>query len=302
MTKSRTRAIALDRWFAARRISKSRSNLTAGAGVTFIDHPLARVRVQITGAGVRTVVFVCDPPNVIEHYCELIDVLRDQFRVVCIELPGFGFSSPKPGFRFTYSQLCAVIGDVLQRLNAGPCVLAFSCVSAYIAIHLAAVRPQLVDRLVLIQAPGWQDAENWVSRIDSGGVLRTPFLGQLMTRIRPRSIAKTWYRAALPDEVRVKSFSATADSALSCGANFCLASVFQQLFGRSPPPLPTVAVPAMVLWGGNDRTHRLSDSRSLLTYMPNGAWQQFETAGHFPELEEPHRFAEILDGFMSGTT
>jgi len=55
----------------------------------------------------------------------------------------------------------------------------------------------------------------------------------------------------------------------------------------------------LVLWGLADRTHRRTDKRSILSYMPHARWVEFDSAGHFPELEEPERFREVLFRFLA---
>jgi hypothetical protein len=67
-------------------------------GIRIVDLPTAQVRVRIASHGPRTLVFACDMPNVVESYDVLFHLLQDDFRVVCFEQPGFGFSYPKRGF------------------------------------------------------------------------------------------------------------------------------------------------------------------------------------------------------------
>src|SRR5882724_4688733 len=70
-------------------------------GIRFLELPTARVRVRVAGRGTRTLVFATDMPNVVESYDEIIRLLEDDFRIVVFEQVGYGFSFPKPGFRFT---------------------------------------------------------------------------------------------------------------------------------------------------------------------------------------------------------
>ncbi len=45
---------------------------------------------------------VPDGPNVIEHHQELITKLSKNFRVICFELPGIGFSYPNSNYDYTF--------------------------------------------------------------------------------------------------------------------------------------------------------------------------------------------------------
>ena len=44
-------------------------------GVELIELSLARVRYRTAGGGPTTIVFVADPPNVVEHYDRLVELL-----------------------------------------------------------------------------------------------------------------------------------------------------------------------------------------------------------------------------------
>jgi pimeloyl-ACP methyl ester carboxylesterase len=66
------------------------------------------------------VVLACDPPNVIEHYDDVFRLLAPSYRVLCLELPGFGFSRPVPGFRFTIDEYGATVEEVLGELGSTP--------------------------------------------------------------------------------------------------------------------------------------------------------------------------------------
>jgi pimeloyl-ACP methyl ester carboxylesterase len=50
----------------------------------------------------------------------------------------------------------------------------------------------------------------------------------------------------------------------------------------------------LVIWGTQDRTHRTTDTRSVLQYFRDAESVSFEDAGHAPELEQPALFVEHL--------
>jgi pimeloyl-ACP methyl ester carboxylesterase len=254
--------------------------------------------VRAVGRGARTVAIVPDPPNVIEHYDALIALLAEHFRVVCLEAPGFGFSVAKPDFDFGLEAMVESIGAALARLALGPYALAFPCFAGLVAVRLAAHHPELVSHLVLVQTPSWSEEIAWLQRVDARGLLQTPVVGQLLTSFGKRRVARAWYRAALPRDADPAPFVRPALAAFDRGGAYCLASAFQAAAGRPDPALRPVPQPALVVWGGADRTHRRTDPRSILAYAPHADWAAFEGAGHFPDLEQPERFRDELVHFL----
>jgi len=245
-------------------------------------------------------VFVCDTPVFIEHYDRLFELLVPSMRVLCLELPGMGFSRPAPGFDFTLRSQANAVLELLQSEGVQKCVLAFSCVGAYMALLLAATAPALVQGVVCIQAPSWSEEKAWARRIDFGGrsIVATPVLGQLVVRAGKRAIAGRWFDKALGPAADKAHFIATASSAFDAGSPWALASMVQSYFGRADPVLQAASQKALVLWGAQDRTHRRTNKQSSLAYFPDAEVVTFDDAGHCPELEYPDRFAATLRNFM----
>jgi pimeloyl-ACP methyl ester carboxylesterase len=117
-----------------------------------IETQCARIRTRIAGHGSRTLVFACDMPNVVESYDEIIRLLGSDFRIVCFEQTGFGFSYPKEGFRFTRRSYIDAMVEMLKVLDMGPYTLVSPCVNVFTALPVAAENPSLIEGLVLMQA------------------------------------------------------------------------------------------------------------------------------------------------------
>jgi pimeloyl-ACP methyl ester carboxylesterase len=176
--------------------------------------------------------------------------------------------------------------------------VAFSCVWNYLALTVAARRPDLVRALVVVQAPRWSEEVAWAERIDRRGVIRTPVLGQAVMAAGSRLVARRWYRAALPRGYpahRSAAFAVPADQALRAGAVFCLASLTQAWFAGAAPDLVPVDLPAVVLWGGADRTHRHSSPGSASVYLPSGRSWSTPTPATSRSWRNPARLREALD-------
>lgn len=285
--------------FHQRRHWATQELVTNGSGVEFVDLPQATIRVRVEGQGRPTVVFIADPPNVVEHYDALFELLSTWTRVVCFEAPGFGFSIPKRAFTFTFQEYAQTVADLLIALRMEPYVLAFSCVSAYTALKVAADHPGVVSQLLLMQAPVWSEQVKWSRRVDRKGLIATPYIGQAFMAWQKRWVMQQWYQAALPKTKPVAPFVEPSLKAFERGASFCLASLFQRWFSAKEPCFAPVIQPTLVLWGMSDRSHRHTNKKSILEYVPKATVVELEGVGHFPELEDPHRFREILGGFVA---
>jgi pimeloyl-ACP methyl ester carboxylesterase len=279
--------------FRSRSIAQS-SEFNSRPGVANFQLPNTLIRYRMVGDGSQTLVLAADPPVVIEQYDELIQCLKDDFRVIVFEIPGFGFSLPRSGFRFDFTKVNDLVAEFLRRLALGPYLLAFPCVSAYGAIDIAARFPSLVSGVVLVQAPSWSEEVKWKHGRDRQGILSKPVIGQLALQALKRKQAPQWFDAAVGNREKLSEFVETTDVAFSHGACFCLASAFQRYLTDTEQPLSIVNQPSLVVWGEADRTHRKTDKSSTRLYCPHAKEVRFACAGHFPELEEPGRFAREI--------
>lgn len=251
---------------------------------------------RVLGEGPPTILLATDPPNVLEHYDDLARRLAADARVVVFEPPGFGFSTAKRGYAHTLAHLEEAVRGLLLDLGEGPFVLAFPCLAGYAALNVAAARPDLVESVVVMQTPSYDEEARWASRIDRRGLLRRPVLGQALMSLAKRPVARSWYRAAVPEHRR-EPFERTALAALRKGARFPLADAMQGAFASRPEVRPTIR-PVLAVWGAKDRSHAKTDAQSILRHAPQARVEIFEEAGHFPELEEPERFRRLLLEFL----
>ncbi|MGG1946486.1 alpha/beta hydrolase [Trinickia sp. NRRL B-1857] len=239
------------------------------------------------------VVLVPDGPNVIEHYDRLIELLTPHLRVVCFDMPGFGHSLPSPSYEHSLNQGAAAVLGVLDGLNIKSTTLAFSCANGFYALRAAQIAPDRILHLVLSQTPSLTAMHRWVDRIIPWP-LKTPVVGQIVGWLFQKKAANKWYNVALPKATRAQPFQDKALNALNNGACFCLAGVVQGLCREHEESLSNVTTPITVIWGTKDRSHKPTDPNSLCKSVPHAEVVQFQDCGHFPDVEQPERYAEIL--------
>lgn len=269
---------------------------TAPARTQFLQTPRGTLCVRDTGGRGPVVLMVPDGPNVIEHHQEVIDRLAPHARVVCFDMPGFGFSKPGFGYSHSLDDGAAVVLAVMDALAIREAALLFSCANGFYAIAAARQAPQRIRRLILAQTPGFSAMPAWTRR-NVPVPIQIPVVGQLLMRATRRKFAHIWYGIAMPPDkpgqTQREQFRANADRALTHGGCFCLAGVVQGLSAAQPEQLAGVKQPATLLWGDSDRSHKHTRAESLLELLPQAEIRHFPDCGHFPDLEQPERYAEI---------
>jgi pimeloyl-ACP methyl ester carboxylesterase len=282
---------ALDNVLVTRRI---RPEITAQwlPGTSMITTAIGTIRVFDSGGDRSPLIVIPDGPSVIEHYRDVISKLRDRVRVVCMEMPGFGFSFPGPRYDYSVAQGRSAIIGVLDALGIPRATLWASCGNSFYAMSAAEFAPDRIASLVLAQAAALNVMRGWVKRI-LPWPLRTPLLGQAMCRLQQKKLAVLWYHNALRPGTDVASFRDVALNTMDAGACFCLASASQSLAHADASMLRNLKVPATVVWGKQDRTHRRTQPESIKEHLPGATICVFDDSGHSPDLEQPERFIDI---------
>ena len=62
--------------------------------------------------------------------------------------------------------------------------------------------------------------------------------------------------------------------------------------------LPSLQVPALVVWGARDRVFPESQAREAAARLRKGSLAVIPDCGHMPHVECPDRFLGALDGFL----
>jgi pimeloyl-ACP methyl ester carboxylesterase len=136
----------------------------------------SHVHYTVQGTG-EPILFLHGFPTSGMLWKETARILSSEFTCVCLDLPGWGKSSPLSG---KGTQLLDASISILEAVEEA-CgfsirFIASTDAGAVVAAYYAAVHPQKVERLVLMSAPLWPDFNiPWPMR-----VLRTPYVGAVV--------------------------------------------------------------------------------------------------------------------------
>ncbi len=276
------------------KIRSSKNNWNTHPDMNLLDMSFGKLRVLDTKEGKRTVIIIPDGPNVIEHHFHLIENLRSKFRVVVVDLPGFGFSTHDGGYDYSYVKTNELLLELLDLINVPDVNIVFPCANGFYGLAFTHTYPEKVKSLTLIQTPSQNEMNNWADRTVPN-YLKKPVLGQILMPFFEKKFADKWYDYALPKGVDRKPYSSVALKCLQDGGNFCLCSLTQGLQSQEEGLLYVDSkIPATLVYGAKDFTHKHTDFSSITRYNNKMELICFENSGHFPDLEETDKFAKLL--------
>ncbi len=270
-----------------------------GSQIDFISTDYGKIRIFDTKGDKPVILNVPDGPNVIEHHENLIAKLSERFRVVCFELPGVGFSYPNRKYDYSSDNAAKLIVNLLDILKIERATLSFSCSNGFYAIKTAELFPQRISRLFLSQTPSLHSMKPWVET-NIPKLLRYPVLGQIMNSFAEKKLARIWYKNALPKTTDRNEYEAKSANALNNGGCFCLSSLVQGLGRETDSVMKVSDIPATLIWGTKDYSHRRTDNRTIIEHLSDCEIIEFDNCGHFPELEDTDRYVNLVNERLIG--
>ena len=239
---------------------------------------------------------------------EVLPALAKDFRVIAPDLLGHG-ESAKPIGDYSLGAYASGIRDLLGVIGIERATIVGQSFGGGVAMQLAYQHPELCERLVLVDSGGLGREVNPILRAATlplaeyvMPVLFPSFVkdrGDAVSRflkdkgIRSGRAAEVWlaYRSLTETENR-KAFVRTVRSVIDPGGQ--TVSAMDRLYLAAE-------VPTLIVWGTDDTIIPVSHAHAAHEAVPGSRLELFEGVGHFPHVEAPERFVEVLRDFLQST-
>lgn len=229
--------------------------------------------------------------------------LKGQRRVISFDLPGFGLTGPFTGDYasedYRGDTLAGFVLDLLDRLKVSRAVLAGNSLGGEVAWRVATLAPSRVDRLVLVDAAGY-DFEP-VELPVGFRLARLPVVSALSKWFLLRGLVDQSVRSVYGDPARVTPALVDRyfELALREGNRDALRLRMQQLeMGQDAARIATIKVPTLVLWGGRDRLIPPPTAQNFTRDIAGSRLVVFPALGHVPQEEDPAATVAVVKEFL----
>lgn len=258
------------------------------------------------GTGDETIIFIHGLGSYLPAWKKNIEVLRNDFRCIAIDLPGYGKSSklPHSGMMTYYA---SVVNELVDSLNLTKVYLAGHSMGGQISLVTAIEYPEIVKGLILAAPAGFEKftagQKEWFRSVMTlNGVMRTP-VEAIQT-----NLYYNFYN--MPDDAQ---FMIDDRIAMRSAKDFEAYSyaVVQSVHGMVNEPvldhLEEIEQPVLIIFGENDN---LIPNRFLNPgftkkiaqvgheKLPNSQLIMLPKTGHFLMFENPEGFNNAVKDFV----
>lgn len=256
-----------------------------GLGIHFVERGHGPALLLVHGFGASTFSFR-----------EQIGPFSERYRVIALDLPGFGYSDRPAGLDLSQSAQAERLREFLERMGIERAVVLGHSMGGDIAMRLAAAHPERVERLIVVAAPPPdRPAVPPVAR-RLGPLL--PVASAVMfgqRRMRSGMRRSVYDPACITDEV----FEEYLRPSRIRGSTAALGRLIADSARDAPLPPRSIATRTLLLWGEADPVVPLHVAHRLHAEMPDARLEVIPRAGHLVLEEQPeaanHAILHFLD-------
>jgi pimeloyl-ACP methyl ester carboxylesterase len=232
-----------------------------------------------------------------------VAALADRFRVVALDLPGFGDSDKPLGAAYDARFFARAVVALQDELGLERAHLVGNSLGGRVALEVALQAPERVQRLgLLAPSMAWRKERSWAALLR----LVRPELGALQPA--PRAVVEAIVDRVVPggsDGWAAAGVDEFMRSYLTRRGRAAFYAAARQIYLEEPegqngfwPRLRTLEAPALFVWGRQDRIVPLAFARHVSEALPTAEHLELD-CGHVPQLERPRETHAALARFFT---
>ncbi len=241
---------------------------------TVIDGILINYEV-LGNKNTKTILILHGWKNSLKNWESIAKNLANKFKVVLIDLPGFGASSVPKNQPFDTFDYAETVMKFIEKLNLKNITLIGHSFGGKTGIVVAS-KNNKIDKLILVDASGI-NSKSLVT-------LLKIYLSKTVKLIFPKNLA-----------AKVSASLSSEDYKTAGNLKDSFKKIVTQDISENAKK---IKIPTLIIWGENDKDVPLTSAKVLKNIIPNSSLRIVWKAGHHPHLEKPEKFLETVEEFL----
>jgi 4,5:9,10-diseco-3-hydroxy-5,9,17-trioxoandrosta-1(10),2-diene-4-oate hydrolase len=220
--------------------------------------------------------------------------LAGNFRVIALDQIGWG-QSDKPLTIYHTGVFAGFLAQFMKEIGVPKANIMGQSLGAGVTLYMAVHYPDMVNRIIVVDGGGYRSASdppppppNWHNRqIANAGTLEES----------REYMEKLFYDHSLvTDELVEHNLRLRLASAFTAESTATAAQ--RGLGGLSEAEVRAIKAPTLLIWGMNDPLSSVANAEKLNSAIKNSRKVLFDKAGHYPFLEHPDKFNQVVLEFL----
>ncbi len=228
--------------------------------------------------------------------------LKSDFRIISLDLPAYGLTGPNATNSYPTGYYVQIVRELLDKRGVKKCYIAGNSLGGAVAWQYALKYPQMVSRLILVDASGYPMAKP--KSVPIGFTLaRTPVLKEIFKYVMPRALVESSLKNVFADDSKVTAaaIERNRDMVLRTGNREAFVARMNTPNNEKEalwPKIPIITIPVLIQWGKEDNLITTEVAQRFHRDLPNDTLIVYDNAGHIPMEESPVETARDVRRFL----
>jgi haloalkane dehalogenase len=249
----------------------------------------------------KTILLLHGNPTWSYLYRNVVKELRDDYRLIALDYPGFGMSKAPSTYGYTPQEHAKALTQFIQQLNLKDFVIVVQDWGGPIGMHYAVHHPENISGIVLMNTWAWP-ATLPAMRLFSIAMGGWPIGYWLQTKqnffaktIVPRGIHQAKKVTNRLKKAYTDPFQ-TPESRIPTWVFPRSIRKEHRWLGKTESKLTNLSsIPTQILWGMKDSAgFPLSEMKKWQTYLPKNETEILDDASHYVQEDRPDRIAAAI--------
>ena len=245
-----------------------------------------RVHYQDEGSGIP-VLLIHGISSSLHTWDAWTEQLKDQYRVIRLDLPGFGLTGADPQNEYSIDRYVSIVDSLCLHLELDSFYVVGNSLGGWIAWEYAYLYQHKVSKMILIDAAGFVTPDDPPKPIR---MTQKPIFKKIATKKAPKFLVRKYVKQAYGDRRKVTKGLVTRYFELSNAPGNPLAfyTIANSNYQSHTQNLPKIQVPTLIMWGSEDKKWiNVSHAYLFKEALPINRLTIYQGVGHLPMEEAP---------------
>ncbi len=243
------------------------------------------------------------------NFDRLVPLLVEDYRLVSIDLPGFGLTGAIPSADYSTESFIDTVTTLTTHLGIEKFSIAGNSMGGGVAWRYALNNPRKVESLILIASSGVmteEDSRKFAERKENSPIvwrlMNSNILKRFLNYYTPKFFATQGLKVSVYDQnlANIEHAMQFHDLVLLEGSRNAILSM--SMGSRSkmhgPESLSRIEAPTLVIHGDKDNIIPIERSQVFEEYIDNVEIKIYSQIGHLPMYEDPNKTANDIKSFL----
>jgi pimeloyl-ACP methyl ester carboxylesterase len=224
-------------------------------------------------------------------------ILQKNYRVISLDLMGFGLTGPNKTGDYTIGNHIRVLKRFFNILGLKKAHLVGSSLGGWLAWEFTYRYPQRINKLVLVDSAGFLDKENMPLPFK---LAQSPLAGRVLKYIVRKSILEQFVKQVYYDisKINTKLVDRYFDLFTREGNSQALVDLVNAPYQENTNFLSKIKHSTLIMWGREDAWIGAINAYLFDKMLPNSELIIYEEVGHLPMEEIPAISGKDLMAFL----